>query len=148
MTKFRKISLLLAAIVKGLGMRRIRSGGPICHSLVKRGAGGKSAESTFRFAVFHPSRDRLNVLIAQSAVVGEVAIAGLGRPRRHIAALCNGCYLRSMFVDILKRNQRKRANSALMVTGCTVCENNGSDILIEGDRLRFIDRLGLQQRNH
>ncbi len=132
--KLRKRSWPSAGTVKDSGAVRMRSGWPSCHSEVYLGGVGAFGGDAFRHAGVNPALDLFEVFGGEAAIVGEVAVAGLGQPGRHEARLGDGEDLRGPAARVVVGEQAERAGAAGMMAGGAVVVEDGRDVARPGGR--------------
>ncbi len=90
-------------------------------------------------ALRDPIGNLADLLRGETVLIGEVAVAGLGQPGRHVMALGNGYNLAGVLLNVLKGEQRERAGLAGPVAGGAVLVNDRRDVVSEGERLSGSD---------
>lgn len=73
-----------------------------------------------RRALRYPIRDGLDLPIAKAQLTGEIAIAVLGKPRRHVAAMGHGRELRRALTHVFVSQEGKRPRFAGTMAGCAI----------------------------
>src|SRR6185312_13247230 len=68
-----------------------------------------------------------------AAFLTEIALSGLGKPRRHIPALCYVRHLGGVAFGVIKAEQRKRSRFAGPVTWSAIPIDDGRDVTVKGD---------------
>ena len=83
----------------------------------------------------HPRRDRLDVPLAETTFVGEVAVRGICEPRRHLLLHDGGLDRLRPRPRRLVGEQRHRRHLARPVTALAVGLEHGEDVFVEGGRI-------------
>ena len=95
-----------------------------------------------RVSARHPLRDpltdRLNLFIRQSPLVGEIAEAVLGVPRRHVPRLGHVRDQRAALCHVLITDERKRRGFAWPMAGDAVLIKDRRDVFAECHSARFL----------
>jgi len=86
---------------------------------------------SFGHSGFNPCLDERSILVRETAVICEVAIAGLGQPWWHVAGLCNGLDHRSPSLGISIREQTERTRAAGVMTTTAVVVKDGRNLPVE-----------------
>ena len=60
---------------------------------------------SFRHAGLHPPRQQVDLFVSEALGAGEIPIARLGRPRRHVAPSSDDCDLLRMFPRVFVAQQ-------------------------------------------
>src|SRR5215472_14334203 len=85
----------------------------------------------FRRAIFGPLIECANLCVAEPSLTGEIPVAGLGRPGRHVAAFGDGRDLRGSLPRVFIAEQREWSSFAGPMTRRAVLKQNGSDVFGE-----------------
>src|SRR5579875_812329 len=75
----------------------------------------------------------MDLFVRETARILEISVAWFGRPRRHVTAFGDGDNLGSMLTGVFVRQERKRPDTAGMMAGRALLENEGRDVPVEGD---------------
>jgi len=108
----------------------MRSGVPIAGENGRLGCVGEIA---LRHSGVDPLLDEGYVLVGEAPVVGEVAVAGFGKPGRHVAGLGDGLNEFAAAKDVLIGEQAERARAAGMVAGRAILIEDRRDLMAESD---------------
>src|SRR5262249_14348527 len=104
--------------------------------------GGKILSIAFDHSLLNPLANGFDLLVAQSARISELAVAGFRQPWRHVSARGYGHDLSRAFFDFLNLEQAERTRPARVVAGQTVREEDRRDLFVERDLLRKAAGLG------
>ena len=92
------------------------------------GSGRRHGEITGWHRCLHPSSDDVDILLAETTFVTEVAVPGLGQPRRHVPGMGYGSYLRAAANGVLIGEKAEWTCATRMMAGCAVFIEDWSDV--------------------
>ena len=94
----------------------------------------RAGDRTQGRALADPVLNELDLGGGQAAFFGEIAVAGLGKPRRHVAAFGYRGNLGGVTFHVVIVEEREWRCFTGPMTGRAVMVHDGSDLLIEGNR--------------
>ena len=101
-----------AAACTGSGSVSTRSGVPSCQPPGNVGGFGASAGFPFGRALLDPLRDERDLIVAEPPFVGELAVSGLGQPRRHRARCVASAISRARDAALVVEHAERRTGHA------------------------------------
>jgi hypothetical protein len=96
------------------------------------GRGGKIFCIPFQHTLLGPGLDQLDLRFCETSLVHEIAMAGLGLPRRHVAAFGDGGDILGVLLDRFIIQQRKRRDLAGAMAADAILIKDGGDVFGEG----------------
>src|SRR5438552_9968386 len=83
---------------------------------------------TLRHALLDPVGDARDLLVRQTALVSELAVAMSGVPGRHVAGFRNRDDQRAALLDVFIRDERERSCLAWTMARHAIVIHDGSDV--------------------